>query len=104
MSPSLPGLIGPFLFQVNPPPEVPVTPPIPAHFNKPTDWLGDGVTSATFTGSPIGFNKFRMEAYTDATLQTPMNIFSTAVGAPPTVNFVETNLAVIASTGCIYLI
>ncbi|MBM4274192.1 MAG: hypothetical protein FJ134_07010 [Deltaproteobacteria bacterium] len=28
----------------------------------PTQWLGDGVTSSTVTGSPIGYNKVRLEA------------------------------------------
>jgi hypothetical protein len=103
-NPFAPGKIGPFLQQVNPPVQITVkVPPIPAGFNKPTDWFGDGVTPATFTGSPAntngsptGYNKFRIEAYTDATLSTPMNIFPTTVGGPLTVNFVETNLGVIA--------
>jgi hypothetical protein len=88
---ALAGPIGPFLLQVNPPPLIAGTPP--PGFNKPTDWLGDGVTPATFTGSPLNppFNKFRIEAYTDATFTTPLNIF---VGN--TTNVVETSLAVIA--------
>lgn len=98
-NPQNPGKIGPFLSQVNPPPQIAqLTPPIPPPYNKPTDWLGDGTTAATFTGSPLtpAFNKFRIEAYTDSTMSTPLNVFPVAVGQPPTVNFVETDLAVIA--------
>jgi len=96
-----PGKIGPFLFQLNPPPVItPPAPgfPIPPGFNKPTDWLGDGATAATFTGSPLGptRNMWRIEAYTDAARTIPLNIFPTTVGGLPTVNFVETNLGVIA--------
>ena len=99
-NPLAPGKIGPFLFQVNPPPQITVlVPPIPAPYNKPTDWLGDGATTATFTGSPLNppFNKFRIEAYTDAAFSIPLNIFPVAIGGTPTVNFVETDLAVISA-------
>jgi len=109
------GKIGPFLSQVNPQPQISVLdPPIPPPYNKPTDWLGDGVTAATFTGSPLNpaFNKFRIEAWTDSTETVPLNVFPVAIGQPPTVNFVETDLAVIAGhryhkpdlTGALYVL
>ncbi len=99
-NPQFPGKIGPFLFQLNPPPvitpPVPPAPPIPPGFNKPTDWLGDGVTPATFTGSPLNppFNQFRLEAWDTAT-GAPLDIFTNPVTLAPT-NIVETTLANIA--------
>jgi hypothetical protein len=95
---ALAGSIGPFLVQVDPPPQVtpaPGAPPLPPGFNKPTDWLGDGATPATFTGSPTGFNGFRLEAFQDEAMTIPLNLWpSFPVGA--TTNTIETNLGVIS--------
>lgn len=53
---ALAGDVGPFLTQLSPPPVI--TPGTPAPFD--TGWIGDGVTPATITGSPINFNKIRL--------------------------------------------
>jgi hypothetical protein len=101
-NPFAPGKIGPFLQQVNPAPQI-LALNVPAGFNKPTDWFGDGITPATFTGSPAGtngsptgFNKFRLEAWANPDGTGPINMFPTVVGGPLNRNFVETDLAVIS--------
>lgn len=54
----LTGDVGPFLTQLLPLPAV--APGTPPPFD--TGWIGDGVTLATVTGSPTGFNKVRVTA------------------------------------------
>jgi hypothetical protein len=102
-NPLLAGKISQFLFQANPAPQISVlNPPIPPPYNKPTDWLGDGVTAATFTGSPLGptRNFFRLEAFADAAHTIPLNLWP--IWTPPpatptgTTNVIETTLGVIA--------
>jgi hypothetical protein len=55
---ALTGDVGPFLSQASPPPVI--TPGTPPPFD--TGWIGDGVTSATISGSPIGRNFIRLTA------------------------------------------
>ena len=95
-SQALTGPIGPFLFQLNPPPQITaLTPPVPPPFNRPADWLGDGATPATFIGSPTGFNGFMLEAFTDSLTKAPMNLWpSFPVGG--TTNKIVTDLGVIS--------
>lgn len=68
---ALDGQIGPFLAQDPPPPVDPVS----------GSWIGDGVTVGPVTGSPRGFNIFRIEG--------------PDIGGPG-VNTVETNLFVVS--------
>lgn len=90
---ALGGPISVFCKQVSPAPFVRGTEP--PGFNLPTNWLGDGFTSATFTGSPLvpAFNQFRFQAFTLA--GAPNNLFTDPVTLLPT-NTVTTNKAVIA--------
>jgi hypothetical protein len=41
----------------------------------PVGWIGDGVTSTTFTGSPIGFNQIRLDAPAGTDLDGKGNSF-----------------------------
>jgi hypothetical protein len=50
----------------------------------PAGWIGDGVTTTTFTGSPIGYNKFRLQGPTGIDLDGRGN------------NFIETATMVIS--------
>ena len=63
----------------------------------PSDWLGDGVSPATFSGSPTGFNGFKFEAFRDPAGGTtiPFLIFTDPITGQPT-NTVTTDKAVIA--------
>jgi hypothetical protein len=56
------------------------------------DFIGDGATSHLVTGSPTGNNLFRIEAFTDAGLVTPLNFDPTDADGDGSTNSVTTDL------------